>query len=147
MFMLQLLLSRCAKPNWLAYCLSLVVCLSGCHRAIYDARSLPPSFRAPVVVDVQSLDLSRLASADVSSETVQTGDVLDVTVVTGAPGEIPESWPLRVGGDGTVNVPLVGIVPVAGKSLLGHLTVHYRWNQQYSPRHPPHPIQDRTAIH
>ena len=82
-------------------------------------RSLPPSYRAPPVVDVQSLDLSRLAPAEVSSEIVQAGDVLGVTVVTGAVGETPESWPLRVAKDGTVNLPLVGVVPVAGKSLLG----------------------------
>jgi polysaccharide export outer membrane protein len=70
------------------------------------------------VVDVQSLDLSSLAGEDVPSEQVHAGDVLDVTVVTGATGEIPERWPLRVAGGGTVNVPLVGVVPVAGKSLL-----------------------------
>ena len=116
--MLPLALSHCTKSTLLATSLGLVVCLSGCHRAIYDARTLPPSYRAPPVVDVQSLDLSRLAPVEVSREIVQTGDVLDVTVVTGAAGEIPERWPLRVARDGTVNLPLVGLVPVAGKSLL-----------------------------
>lgn len=85
---------------------------------MYDARSLPPEYMAPVVVDVGSLDLSRLAQTDTEADLTHVDDVLGVTIVTGADAERPETWSLRVAQDGTVNVPLVGPVQVAGADLL-----------------------------
>lgn len=96
----------------------LALCLSGCHANMYDARSLPIQYAAPPVVNVQALDLSRLAQARATSDTIHAGDVLNVAVVTGAVGEVPENWSLRVAQDGTVNVPLVGAVAVTGTNLL-----------------------------
>lgn len=97
----------------------LLFCLPGCRANLYDARSLPARYAAPPTVDVRSLDLSGLARAKTSSQVLQHGDVMEVTVVTGAVGEVPDQWALRVEPDGAVNVPLVGAVPVAGMSMVG----------------------------
>ena len=90
---------------------------TGCQQRLYYAHSLPPELAAPRVVNVQRLDLSRLARDTAKADTIYPGDVLDYLVVTGLEDKLPESVPLRVGEDGAIDVPLVGPVPVAGLEL------------------------------
>jgi len=90
--------------------------LWGCQQAHYAPQSLPRQFVAAPTVDVNSLNLASLASHGANTNQIQDGDALEIVVATGAEGEAPTSWPLRVGKDGTVDVPLVGTVQVAGLS-------------------------------
>jgi polysaccharide export outer membrane protein len=100
-------------PRWCIVVI-LLTSLAGCRQGVYRASALPAEFWAPAVGSAQSLDLSRLASASARSEVIQPGDVLHVSITTGLEVNEPIKWPLRVGNDGAVNVPLVGLVRVAG---------------------------------
>lgn len=94
-----------------------VACLAvtGCARGrIYRATQMPPELLVPATANVQSVDLSRLATASVSSNVIERGDVLDVNIETGYASEDMSSLLVRVGEDGLANVPLVGRVPLAG---------------------------------
>jgi len=91
----------------------------GCARNIIRPGQLPQVYQAPPVTDIQSLDLSRLAGDTVSSELIERGDVLQVTVGSGVANDETVSVPLRVAEDGVANVPLVGRIPVAGLELEG----------------------------
>jgi polysaccharide export outer membrane protein len=91
----------------------------GCARNVIRAGQLPQAYQAPPVTDIQSLDLSRLAGNTVSSELIERGDVLQVTVGSGVANDETVSVPLRVSEDGVANVPLVGRIPVAGLELEG----------------------------
>ena len=90
---------------------------TGCQRGMYNASSLPMELVARPAIDVRTLDLSRLASATSNSQLIGPGDTLNMTVVTGAEERQPDAWPLRVNEDGTVQVPLVGPVQLAGLDL------------------------------
>ena len=90
---------------------------SGCQQRLFYAHSLPPQFAAPRITNVQRLDLSRLARDSVKADVIYSGDVLDYMVVTGLEDKLPQVVPLRVAADGTINVPLIGPLPVAGLEL------------------------------
>ncbi len=91
--------------------LSLAGCSSG---KIYNAGSLPPEFEAPVVHSSQQLDFARLAKASIRSDLIHPGDILKVSISTGLEEAQPVAWELRVADDGTITVPLVGPLRVAG---------------------------------
>lgn len=108
--------------RWLACCaLVLLATLAplGCGRHVIRAHRLPTVYDAPPVANVQALDLSRLAGDTVSSELIERGDVLQVTVGSGVANDEMVTVPLRVAEDGMANVPLVGNIPVAGLELEG----------------------------
>lgn len=91
----------------------------GCQRDVYRAAKLPAELQAPPNISAQSLDLSKVGTSSASSEIIQRGDLLDVTLGSGLENVEKEEtqWPLRVADDGTVYVPLVGQVYLAGLPL------------------------------
>lgn len=97
-----------------------VVCglLGGCAHRVYRVSNLPAEYLAPHRENVEAVDLSRLNNIAVSSETVNPGDVLEVTMVTDFAELKTLTTPVRVADDGAANIPLVGPVPVAGKELV-----------------------------
>jgi polysaccharide export outer membrane protein len=100
-------------------CAGLLACLAaGCaQHNVYHAHSLPGEFQASEVPNPKTIDLSRLASFAVSNELIDRGDVLELTLVTGYGRLDTTTTPIRVGDDGTANVPLVGKVELAGMEL------------------------------
>jgi polysaccharide export outer membrane protein len=87
----------------------------GCTRAnLYQASSLPPELLAPRYATLQNVDLSRLARTISNSQILYIGDEVEVTIATGLEDKTPPAWKGRVADDGTVNVPLVGVVQIAG---------------------------------
>ena len=94
----------------------IVVLLSGCHQGIYDASSLPPELKAPETINPKSIDLSVLARPAPNTNTIQPGDVLEVTISSGAEEMPPQAQTVRVADDGLVHIPLVGRVAIAGLS-------------------------------
>jgi polysaccharide biosynthesis/export protein len=97
--------------------LLLPICCGCGGGRLYHATNLPIEFLAPKVENAQTVDLSRLATFSVSSELIDRGDVLEVTIETGYGVERGSTTPVRVADDGTAHVPLVGKVPVAGLEL------------------------------
>lgn len=99
-------------------CLMLVLGLcSGCASYNYKATSLPSQYLAKPLPDVSALDLSLLAAPAYSSQQIFPGDTVNMTVVTGADVGKPEEWPIRVLDDGSVEIPMVGRMNVAGHDL------------------------------
>jgi len=91
---------------------------SGCSRyRLYRVGDLPPELVAAPTENVETVDLSRLATYAVSNELIDRGDVLDVTIVTNFGTLASTTTPVRVGEDGTGEVPLVGKVRLAGLEL------------------------------
>ncbi len=89
----------------------------GCASRMHRADSLPPELVAPPTFDLNAINLSGLSNESVSVEVIQPGDVLEVTMVTDYSKLTTTSAPVRVAEDGTVVVPLVGRVPVAGMEV------------------------------
>jgi len=83
------------------------------------ASDLPLQYRAAYRTEKPSIDLSALARRSLNSDLIYPGDVLDVTLLTGAEKEQPEPLPYRVTPQGTLDLPLVGEVRVAGLTLTG----------------------------
>ncbi len=90
----------------------------GCNRGVlYDASHLPPQFMAPRVSGLQNVDFSQLARTVGDTELLYPGDVVEVSVATGLEAETVPSWKIRIGENGTADVPLVGSVQIAGLGL------------------------------
>lgn len=106
-------------------CLLLVIGSStGCNTLrpksdLIPAVDLPVQFRSAHQSRRPPIDLSVLASRSLNSDLIYPGDVLDITLITGAEEEQPEPLPYRVNPDGTVDLPLVGAIPVTGLTLTG----------------------------
>lgn len=102
-----------------------VVCLAtGCNtlplgQNAVAARDLPYQFRAANQSMQPPIDLSVLASKSINSDLVYPGDVLDITLITGAEERQPDPLPYRVNADGTLDLPLIGKVAVSGLTLTG----------------------------
>jgi polysaccharide biosynthesis/export protein len=110
-------LNRCGTwfSCWATVTLLLVLALcSGCNRAVYRVSNLPADCLAPLPTNSQTVNLAGLADATVSSDILQFGDVLEVTMVTDYAKLTTTTTPLRVADDGTIIVPLIGKVAVAG---------------------------------
>jgi polysaccharide export outer membrane protein len=96
---------------------SLALAGGGCASRTYKAASLPPRFAAPRAQNLGSIDWTHLANYTVSSELIDRGDVLDVTIITDYANQTTTSAPVRILEDGTANIPLVGPVHLAGFEL------------------------------
>jgi polysaccharide export outer membrane protein len=99
-------------------CVSVVLFTAGCTAPRhYAARKLPSQYAAPPVENVQRIDLSRLANISASSELIDRGDVLGVTISTDYAGLARTTTPVRVGEDGQAEIPPVGKVKLAGLEI------------------------------
>ncbi|MGD0898155.1 MAG: polysaccharide biosynthesis/export family protein [Thermoguttaceae bacterium] len=96
---------------------ALLLCAGGCASGRYYATTLPPDLAAPVLENMEAIDLSRLAHNAINSETVEPGDVLDVSMVTNYSTLTSTTTPVRIADNGTADVPLVGPVAVAGLDI------------------------------
>ena len=76
-------------------------------------------FLAMPVHSAQTLDLTNLAGAPVSSERIHPGDVLDISIAAGLGADAVTEFPLRVSDDGYLPLPEIGPVFVAGLELSG----------------------------
>lgn len=91
---------------------------TGCQPFHYYATSLPSEFQAPPIGNTDAIDLSQLVGSPFRDDMIYAGDVLKIQIATGYEEKIPNEWSARVSEDGTVSIPLVGEVPVAGMELV-----------------------------
>ena len=106
--------------RWLPYLAVATVlgCLAtGCQHTTHSVGSLPARMAAAPSHDIRAIDLSRLASADSSSERIYPGDSLDILIVTGAEDESTDPWTLTVSEAGSIDLPIVGTIELAGHTL------------------------------
>jgi polysaccharide export outer membrane protein len=103
---------------WLVLHLFAVMSGAGCRSIVeYTARDLPPEIRSLSDRGPKNVDLSRIARQSISANVIYPGDVLDVTIASGAETTPPQPVPIRVDDQGNVELPLVGSVTVGGLSL------------------------------
>jgi polysaccharide export outer membrane protein len=95
------------------------IALGGCARGrLIQAGSVPSEYLVAHIDNAQTIDLSKLATSSASNELIDCGDLLTVTVDSGFEADRENaSMPVRVGEDGNAQIPLVGIVSVAGMEL------------------------------
>lgn len=100
-----------------------IICLSltGCHGAnhyyagnSYFGKTLPPSMRLAQRVRTDTVDLTRLAGGVGDSDTINTGDVLEVKIAAGLSDKDQITMGARVSNDGTISLPEIGTVNVVG---------------------------------
>lgn len=84
---------------------------------MYRVGDIPKDLLVPPTENVENVDLSRLATYSVSNQLIDRGDVLDVTIVTNFGTLASTTTPVRVGEDGTGDLPLIGKVRLAGLEL------------------------------
>jgi len=90
---------------------------SGCSERVYRADRLPAELVARPPVPIVAINWSGLADPPLQTQIVCPGDVLDVAMVTDFSKMTTSVAPARVATDGTVEIPLVGKVQVAGMEL------------------------------
>jgi polysaccharide biosynthesis/export protein len=100
-----------------------IICLSltGCHGAnhyyagtSYFGQTLPGSMRLAQRVRTDTVDLTRLAGGVGDSDTINTGDVLEVKIAAGLSDKDQITMGARVSNDGTISLPEIGTVDVVG---------------------------------
>ena len=110
-------LTRCGTRCFCRLTVPVIIILaigSGCNNGVYRVSNLPAECLAPSPVNAETINLAGLADAAVSSEIIQLGDVLEISMVTDYEKMASTSTPVRVANDGTIVVPLVGKVGVVG---------------------------------
>ena len=100
-----------------------IICLSltGCHGAnhyyagnSYFGKRLPDSMRLAERVRTDTVDLTKLAGGVGDSDTINTGDVLEVKIAAGLSDNDQITMGARVSSDGTISLPEIGTVNVVG---------------------------------
>lgn len=98
-----------------------VMTVSGCNgpNHFYAENSffgerLPDGLRLARQANTQEVDLSRLASGTGGSETIGVGDVLEIQVAAGLNEDDQSKMAARVQNDGSISLPEIGTVSVAG---------------------------------
>ncbi len=96
---------------WVAF--ACLIAGGGCA-STYQAEKLPPEYVARRVDRFTNADPRRLASHSAQNNQIGTGDLIQVAVYSGYDGDKTEPDMVNVAADGRANVPLIGLVPVAG---------------------------------
>lgn len=108
---------RRGAVSGLVMTLAFALAMPGCAQRVYRADRLPVELVAKMPVPIDAINLSGLADPTVQADVVFPGDVLEITMVTDYSKLTTSATPARVAQDGTVEVPLVGRVQVAGMEL------------------------------
>jgi polysaccharide export outer membrane protein len=92
----------------------IVPALPGCRTAHYSAKHLPQELHVAAAPAETGINLERMGAAGVGTSQIGTGDLVQITIVSGSGDERVAPVPARVAADGTILVPLIGAVPVGG---------------------------------
>lgn len=109
------------RAVWIA-CLWVAATACGCASSgvtpqYYEAKSLPYELQAKPVENAKTVDLSRLAVAGDMSESIDTDDVLEVTIVAGLGEKDSLTFPMRIQPNGAGNIPGYGPLQLAGLDM------------------------------
>ncbi len=103
-----------SSPRWHFALLVVLAFSAGCQSGTYQADLLPAEFRTASINPKLNMNLARVASPGTGSALLAPGDLLEISVATGRSEEKVTPTLARVADDGTVNVPVIGPVSVAG---------------------------------
>lgn len=132
------LLGKC-KPNWLGIscadeascavklsnvyvCCTLLyvamgLCFVGCKSTGIRANQLPSEYRTTGRKRTEDINFAKVAVPGASESLIAVRDLLEITVSTGRDDEKNKPFMARVADDGSVDVPVIGPVPVAGMEV------------------------------
>ncbi len=91
----------------------------GCATGRYQADTLPVALLAPPTENPQTVDLSRLAISASTSDWIDRGDVLEVSISAGLSEQDNVTFPVRINDNGDANLPVIGTISLAGLELEG----------------------------
>ncbi len=92
--------------------------LCGCASTdVIQANNVPQWLQAPTIENPKTLDLSRLATGSYGTDTINTGDLLEVTINVSLNAKDNVTIQSKVGDNGMASLPDVGDVPVQGLDL------------------------------
>ncbi len=91
-----------------------IATFAGCSGVNYQAAGLPSEFRTPLAKKTSGISLARFSNSGFSSSRISPGDLVQVTLSSGRGEETVEPIQSRVAQDGSIQVPLVGAVSIAG---------------------------------
>ncbi len=114
--------TRITGEPWILISLAVAfLSISGCHASnhyfaekTYFGQYLPPSMRLAERPKVLTVDMTRLAGGSGASDTINAGDVLEVKIAAGLSEKDQVTMGARVSDDGTISLPEIGTVNVAG---------------------------------
>jgi len=88
----------------------------GCRSGSYRASQIPPQLQAPPATGDVSVNLARMSGAGYDNSLISPDDLLEISILSGRNDEERDPIVARVSSDGTLDVPIVGPVPVANLS-------------------------------
>jgi len=92
----------------------LLLAMAGCRAAPYRAADLPAQMRVPPTVNADQINLDNMAGLGSNTSLIGPGDLVEITISSGGDRTKAEPILARVSENGSLNVPLIGEVPVAG---------------------------------
>jgi len=97
----------------------MVTLLGGCVSTgmHFTHETMPSHLLASKRDNVQTLDLTRLARATNSSEVIDRGDVVEVSISAGLDEKDSITLPVRINDQGVADLPEIGEVPLAGLEM------------------------------
>lgn len=98
----------------------LIWIVSGCsalRMADVRARELDPALRAERPKGIRSLDLAMLGRPEVSEDRLEPGDIIDISISDLLQEYQNHSLVTRVGNEGNVSLPLVGLIQLRDLTL------------------------------
>ena len=95
---------------------SLFLCGCSTPQRFYAA-SLPSELLAPTLTNAQSISLARFSIATPETDTIRSGDVLEVTISAGLGKDDTIDFPIRINERGEAGFPSLGKIPLAGFGL------------------------------
>ena len=105
---------RCWLVAWSLLVFALGCASSGQH---YTAKTVPASLIATKRENAQTLDLTRLARASKDSDSIDRGDVIEVSISAGLDEDDTITLPVRINDDGIANLPELGPIRLAGMEM------------------------------
>lgn len=105
----------CARRSLVAVASSVLAFVSsGCQTGMYSAKNLPaPMVVAPAPTQT-GINLVQVGGGGTGTAQIGPGDLVQISIVTGNSEDRLTPVPARIAHDGTVMIPLVGIVSLAG---------------------------------
>ena len=100
-------------------CALLGLLVSGCATSgqHYTHLTMPTQMLAGKRDNVQTLDLTRLASSSSNSDVIDRGDVIEVSISAGLDEKDTITLPVRVNEHGVGIIPEIGPIPLAGLEM------------------------------
>ncbi len=90
---------------------------AGCQSTGIRAHQLPPEYRSTSRKRTEDINFAKVAVPGASESLIAVRDLLEITVSTGRDDEKNKPFMARVADDGSVDVPVIGPVPVAGMEV------------------------------